>query len=146
MPTARHDPTTDTAEFRILGHENGRHGAAGSRVPAGAETAVLAHESAREPHADRDPVRRLIDAMRKFEALHVAWSAARVAAARAERRAEATRTRRRSRDGRACAAEVVAARAEARRLRREVDRLFEEMSMLAVEAAAAAEAAARKAH
>ncbi len=111
------------------------------RVPAEAETAVLAHESAREPHADRDPAKRLVEAVRRFEATRLAWAATRAAAAKAERRAEATR-----KNGRACAAEVATARIEARRLRREADRLFEELSALALEAAAAAAAVARKAH
>ncbi len=115
---ARHDPTTDTAAFRILGHEN-----------------------TKEPRADRDGTKRLVEAMRRFEATRLAWAAVRVAAARAERRAEAAR-----RGGRACAAEVATARVAARRLRREADRLFAELSALAVEAAAAAEAVARKAH
>ncbi len=139
--SARHDPTTSTAAFRTLGRENGRNGAV-RKVPAGAETAVLACENAKETRADRDPARRLAEVTRRFEAVRLAWAATRAAAARAERRAEAVRTERR-----ACAAGAVAARVEARRLRREAAKLFAALSALAVEAAAAAEAAARrKAH
>ncbi len=141
--SARHDPTTSTAELRIPGRENGRHGTAGSKVPAGGETAVRACETAKEPHADRDPAKRLAEVTRRFEAVRLAWAATRAAAARAEARAQAERAGRRSKDDRARAAGAVAARVEARGLRREADRLFDELSALAIEAAAAAEAAAR---